>query len=826
MLSLDSDAHGRVASPKMIWIRQTLSRSPSRTAAAHRDHMLKAFLLGLLAIAPTAPAALLAQLAPSRQSAPEWAFEVQTRERWMHGRQQPRWTPFTSDRMWLVVDSLRAAAPLRRMYVTMGRSSYGRDSAFVDFDSTGRRVTIAAGAARYVAQPGAMARDSLFWHDRQLRRINGALGLLETRLWDVVPTMPAASPRPGLTWTDSIDQSAVDGPYHQTIRGTRFNRITGDTVVGGRHLLVVRDSASVRYDEAYLEIERTLDTMVAVTRETSGIIRGVELYDPTLRLFRARDDTTRLGGDAVLRYPDGRALRTAARYERMRRYTLYDTPGYIARQSEIRAEVRRNMGGLVVLASNEVQARLASGDRSVADSLMRVWRDASDPESASRAAQLLMGFGRHGVSARFDSLRTTLGDTVRLYQLLADHAYSRTPTDSGDVRAMLVFMDDPSIAWDFGLSRDWLYENLVQGLTTWPPAAVGRSGGSVACTPAACALLADQWRTAREPRLRDVGLVALASTDPARWGDTLLALAGPTHPLFRSAAMLLKGVGAGWPASSKPRIPAPNSDWRAWLAWMNGRGPRDTISDAEKRLRPMGWAGQPRFEESHATAIRFYMARSGRDIVGEIRRGYETAASDSARLVFGLMLQRLGEVRLTEDEIARAFASGVPERGALAREALVSSFEAQATAMDSATAAPLMARLLAAAIDSAPLWRSGAADLVPRLVRGRPMVHAPMHEIILNGEGVPSSVRARWAARLRVMTPAEWSRRDPREAGVFLSLTPVRVWGRFARVELSVSERLARGPGDAPQGYASAQAYYLMRVNGEWLIVATRGWVT
>lgn len=45
-----------------------------------------------------------------------------------------------------------------------------------------------------------------------------------------------------------------------------------------------------------------------------------------------------------------------------------------------------------------------------------------------------------------------------------------------------------------------------------------------------------------------------------------------------------------------------------------------------------------RFEESHATAIRFYQARTGRDVIGELRRGFAQAESDSARLVYGTML--------------------------------------------------------------------------------------------------------------------------------------------------------------------------------------------
>ena len=34
--------------------------------------------------------------------------------------------------------------------------------------------------------------------------------------------------------------------------------------------------------------------------------------------------------------------------------------------------------------------------------------------------------------------------------------------------------------------------------------------------------------------------------------------------------MLVRGVGATWPAASKMAMAAPNASWQAWADWMSG----------------------------------------------------------------------------------------------------------------------------------------------------------------------------------------------------------------------------------------------------------------
>jgi len=756
----------------------------------------------------------------------EYAMEQETRARWMHGHQLPRFTPFTSDRLWIFVDSLRDSAVGRRINLTLGRSTYGRDSALIVVGATGRITSLQVGLAPFSRRGAPYPGDSASWVTWQRGERDDGVSLAETRVWDFVPTVPRSAPRAGLRWTDTIAHVATTGPSRQSMRGTRTSRILGDTVVYGRRLWIVHDSASVQYEERFVEPERTLDATVQVSRIGVGTLRGVHLYDPQLRLFRWRADTTRLVGYAVLRYPDGRSFRTPARYERLRRRRLYDASEYAARLAKLRTSPERDFGGMVIVAGNELQRRLAAGDVAARDSVVRAWQRTTDPDEAGGLFRLLSMWVRdEQSSARIDSLRIASGDTAYLYDLLARRAYTTGRTlDSADVRAMLRFMEDPSIAWGLDLSRDWLYENLVQALTTWPRAVpTSPYGRSPTCTIDACRLLGAQWRTAREPRLRDVGLVALVTLDPRQWADTVLALDGTRHPLLHSAALLARGVGATWPAASKAPLPPPNSDWRAWLEWMNGRDRRyDTVGQGTSAASA---TPAVRFEESHWTAIRFYETRTGRDVVGELRRGYGAAGSDSARLVFGTMLQQFGEARLTESQVAEAFISGVPARIDLARQALLYGFNSAAAArMDAATAAPFIDRLLAATVDSAPLWRVGTADI--RAPGTRPIVHAEVRRIFLNGDSLPDAVRAKWGARLQIIASAEWATRDVRSAAVFYTVPPLRTWGRFVRIEVLDSQRTGRPDGQLPAQYAAAYTYYLMELNGEWVIVEWEAWVT
>lgn len=791
------------------------------THRSRRTAWQRAFTLALLA-STALPSQAFSQ-APGTLAAPklagEWAVEQKGRERWIPGQRQPRFTPFVTTHDWILVDSIRDAGTDRRLWLTLNRTAYGRDSALIVLDRAGHVAHLEFGRAPYRGRLSLFGDDSARWADLQRRAPRGNVRLGETRLWDLVPSTPPPEAILGARWTDTIARVAVEAPFHQAMRGTRTSHVIGERTFGGHQLLIVRDSATVTYEEQYPERERTLSG-AQVSRIASGTITGVHLWDPALRLSRQSDDTTLLVGEAVLQYPDGRSFRTPARFERTLHRDLLDPSAYAARIAELNDFRSRTRGGMVRLPDEPLTIRLFRGDTTARDSLLSAWQRTTDPDSAESTFRLLEQWGARNRATRtlIDSVRLAAGDTAYLYRLLENRAYPHHPVDTTDVRAMLPFMADPGLPWRFDLSRDVLYENLVQSLTTWPPAS---GAGGVACTPAACRLLADQWSSGTEPRLRDVGLVARLVTDPARWTDTVLALDGPAHPLLHEAALLARGVGATWLASSHLPMPAAGSDWRAWLEWMDGRDPRAIATEKELAASTHTKADtlpHARFEQSHVTAIRFFQARTGRAIVAELRRGYDGATSDSARLVLGVMLQKLGALQLGEPELFALLRSGDATSFVLARETLPGAFARSATRTDSAAWMPLLEHVISAIVDTTPLWPrldkgdSAIAGAVARLVM-------PRGRIALDTLGIPPRIRAEWGSRVPIMPSIAWTAQDPRESGVFYSIDPISTWGRFARVSLMATARVPRRADERPQAYGSSATYWLMNVDGQWKIL-------
>jgi hypothetical protein len=110
-------------------------------------------------------------------------------------------------------------------------------------------------------------------------------------------------------------------------------------------------------------------------------------------------------------------------------------------------------------------------------------------------------------------------------------------------------------------------------------------------------------------------------------------------------------------------------------------------------------------------------------------------------------------------------------------------------------------------------------------VRGTdPVLHTPRTRTRISASNLPPAVLAKWAARVEIVTDA--ARIDDREAGVTYTVSPVVGFGSFARVEIAASERLQRAANQSPVAYAAATTYYLMKLGGEWVIVAWSSWVT
>jgi hypothetical protein len=428
-------------------------------------------------------------------------------------------------------------------------------------------------------------------------------------------------------------------------------------------------------------------------------------------------------------------------------------------------------------------------------------------------------------------MRIADGDSAFLLQTLASREYTAEgrygPIDATVMRQLIGVMADPGSPFAFGLDRDPFYEDIAQALYTTPPAAT-RDTSHWPCTPDACRLLAAQYPGADEPRLRQVALVARFVLDPRAWTDTLVAHASPHSPLLATPLLLAHGVGATWEAASHAPMPQPNASWRAWAEWMNGMNPDYARRFANLPPSVRGADSPLRFEESHAVAIRFTQARTGRDIVGELRQQLAHATADSARLVFEYMLFNLGELQPSAASVAVLLRSSSPAKRALGVHEVQRLFAGTPPRADAATTDSLQDVLIATALEHhGRRWRS----IVPGpggapQAAGPPMREAPNETTFLLADSLSPGLRAKWASHVHIITAAEWSQRSDREGGTLFTLTSVARVGPFARLGVESAGRIARKPDQAPWLYYASTTYYLMELDGEWLLVTSEAWIT
>jgi len=759
------------------------------------------------------------------------AIEIQVRERRLNGSEQPRFTPFSESERWVFIDSVRATNGARELFVTLDqRNGDSRATLVVGAGGAIDRLTTSRRERNRRLPPFPTPEDSARFAARVVRMglFDGLgdaerLALPATKVWDIVPTFRPRRLVGGERWTDTLSLIAEAQGNRQALSGTRVSTIVRDTTIDDKRLWVIRDTAAVRYDERALIEERTLDTVVAVSRSESGVLRGVMVYDPDLGLFRARSDTLTLAGTAELQYADGRTFRTPARDERTRHWDVYDPSQYNARQRVLgAARERTESGGVVFVPANDIDERLTQGSVPLRDSLVQAWQRATDPNERAMLYRR-MHFWVHGEAAfqrHLDSMRIAGGDSAFLLETLVARIYtsrSQWPAlDTATMRQLIGVMADPGIPFAFGMTRDPFYEDLAQALSLTPPAIVPDTS-RWPCTPAACRLLAEQWNIATEPRLRQLGLVAHVMLDPKRWADTLAAQ--PQAPLLVAPRLLVDGVGATWPASTRSPIPAPNADWRAWGEWMNGTNP--AYQRWQQQLPAAIHRGQSpfRFEGSHATAIRFTEARTGRDIVGELRQELARATSDSARAIFEYMLIGLDALDPGPEDVAAHFRSRSPVRSVVATRELALLFRGSPPRADSATAFLLQDRLIAMTVGGGKPWRWILPLPDSQAWRSLPAREVANETTLLLADSLAPALRAKWSRRVAMITDEDWKKRSLRTGGTLFTLTSVTRVGPFARLGVESSGRVERRPEQAPWLYYASTTYFLMELDGEWVIV-------
>jgi hypothetical protein len=259
---------------------------------------------------------------------------------------------------------------------------------------------------------------------------------------------------------------------------------------------------------------------------------------------------------------------------------------------------------------------------------------------------------------------------------------------------------------------------------------------------------------------------------------------------------------------------------------MNGRNP--SYRRWEQHLPPNIQRGESifRFDASHARAIRFTEARTGRDIVAELRRELAESTADSARAVYEYMLIGLDALHPTPASVAAHFRSGSAVWLVVATRELELLFAGSPARAESVTALQLQDRLIAMTVGGGKPWRWIAPlpnGQEPRSMPGREVAN---ETTLLLADSLPPTLRTKWSGRVPMITGEEWKKRSERTGGTLFTLSSVSRVGPFARLGVESSGRVERRPEQAPWLYYASTIYYLMELNGEWVIVDMGGWIT
>lgn len=643
----------------------------------------------------------------------------------------------------------------------------------------------------YLIPPGAVGRS--------------ASDVERESLWNLARSAPRQA-RVGMRWVDTLRVDAVSPDSRRALNGTRVSRVLRDTVVGGRTMMIVRDSASVTYEVHWNARAFSLERTDSVERRATGVIRGQWLLDPEHGYAQWSADTTTLRGTATLMMSDGRTASSPTRFERTRQVDAL-TPVQVA--ASLSGE---QPFSIVRLPSTALEKRLDREGPRIVDSLLAVARASRNPFERDQLLEALRTWGR---IPRERLTREMLldGDTVRALEFTS---LSMTPAWLHD---WLPLFDDPAPLWRHGLTpTENFSEGVESDLTQWPPVLMEymkRLGRPIpfdgACLPDACRVLAELWPSARDARLRAIGLLTRAMQDPKVWGDSLRRYASIAPGIANHGIALLDGVGASWQASTKIRMPAPGADWRLWSEWMTGQ----SLSAPPSRFEP----GLTRLEENHYSAFAIRTATTGRDFQSEMRDAFQRATADSARLVFGTLAVSLNAIPLTGEVLASWLSDSSALITALGRNAVTQYVSANQRRLPDAEAVPLIDTLLAILTQGAPRWASLGID--SSKLRDFPAeLRAGALRII--SDSLPAAVIARWSATIK---PIPSSERGVPEGQLQQPVTTYWIAPPIGAGPIVVLQyRLTTQRGQ--QAYSQGAAFFLLRVGNAYRLVSISSWIT
>lgn len=604
------------------------------------------------------------------------------------------------------------------------------------------------------------------------------------------------------------------GERRRTLQGRVFSRSVGDTSIAGGAFAIVRDSIALEVALDEPRWERTLFANIATTHRLRGYTIARRYVDPTLGWSTRIVDTTTLDGTETRRFPDGRVFSTPLRYERTRVIAVVDSLEARRRREKLVSEYDL---GVVMRPPLTPPTGPDLGSAAVRDSILSV-HDTSTRVAQRDSIESLLGRSMlQGVNDRLIRNNLAHGDTAAALRLV--HIEYPGRLDESRYRLIRPLLDDPAVAMRYGISTNEWYEAFEYGFKYFP-VAVARDTSRMWCLPEACTLVAEEWMRAREPRLRNVGLMARFSMDPARWADTVIRVARGGVRQLDAMRRLAEGIRVQRVGEPELPIPAPDADWHEWKDWLRG-GSDATLArrDSIDRARNV-----PRVPGDRSTFIPLPISFTNTDhelAIASVRRGvsyrdalaqrFREATTDSTRIVFGGLAMALGEPVRAWPAVMASLQSESRLDHDLGRYEVT---RLRYTRAPDSIAAAIRMVLVDALLDSTPLWP--ALHPLPHPRSGFARVQRPDSTHVV-ADLLPPRALARLQSAGIAVHPSTW--RLPNEAsGRVITLGRVQIHGDFAMVSWGDGD-LIRLPDGRGGGGGSGGRYYLARIEGKWYVV-------
>ncbi|MEO7521502.1 MAG: hypothetical protein ABIW79_06760, partial [Gemmatimonas sp.] len=485
--------------------------------------------------------------------------------------------------------------------------------------------------------------------------------------------------------------------------------------------------------------------------------------------------------------------------------------------------------------------RPGAPDASQRDSLLALLPNVKSLATRDSIRGMLLAGGWSTFWPRVAAASLAAGDTGTIVDLIGTNAaramQAVSVSDYALVRQALV---DATSAFRFGVDRELLAVNLIDGLLWRPPvlsqpvsASPGTiADGRVACMTAACEAMARDALDRSSLPLQAVGLVAAMVTSPRQWTDSVIKYAAINPFLARRALWFAQGTSTDAVASAKDPIPAPDAPYSAWMHWMRGEDSayvRARDADAGMRQAAANLAAtmnRPRpiiVSEGAATAIRFAEVRTGLRYADAFRRARDTASSDSSRALYNALLVAMGDETYTAADMVRIMLAPDSPQRAVVREQLSRQSRRAPLPLANDSIARIVGRHVVNMI---------FADSTVTMPRGDPRFSSWYRVPLavdslprfLVMDSLPESVRAR-AVELGFGPVASGRSFLPGSSGYEIRIAPIRQQGPFILAAVTHTTLFSRG-ATRSGGYAGGFTLLFVETPTGWVIVDASAWVT